>query len=288
MGLPRTARSLVAACVVVASACGGGGHVGTTPATADRTDEAVVHLSTECTGVLVGPSHVLTAAHCVEDPGPWTVRVGAERVWVAGCQVHPEAYRRARGCGQGRGWSVRDHDLAVLRLSHAVDVTPVPVLLTAPSLSDRWWQRQRVRAVGWDRRPAAVGPLSQRSGPNRIVSAPDRTFVTSPLGRAGFATVVGDSGGPALLDLRHGEAAVGILFGGPAPGSTDSVWVSLSEPSNARWLMRTLGPEFAADLAHLDPDSPWDPADWTELGWRLRARAPNPMDRANAVRTVSP
>lgn len=288
MGLPRTARSLVAACLVVASACGGGRRGGTTPATAEISDRAVVHLSTECTGVLVGPAHVLTAAHCVEDPGPWTVRIGGERVFVAGCQVHPQAYTSARRCGGGRGVSLRDHDLAVLRLSHAVDVRPIPILLTAPSLRERWWRQRRVRAVGWDRRPAAVGPLSRRSGPNRIASTPDRTFVTTPLGRTGFATVVGDSGGPALIDLQHSEAAVGILFGGPEPGSSDSVWVSLSEPSNARWLMHTLGPEFAADLAHLDPESPWDPADWTELGWRLRGGAPNPMDRANQVRTVSP
>ena len=65
--------------------------------------------------------------------------------------------------------------------------------------------------------------LARRSGPNRLLTAPREAFVTRPIGRRGFASVVGDSGAPALLDLGRDERVVGILFGGTAPGAREGV-----------------------------------------------------------------
>jgi hypothetical protein len=261
-------------CALVLVGCAGSAPRGRVPASAARSDGAVVYLSTECSGVLVTPRAVLTAAHCVEDPGPHRVLVDVrgerrrQRVPVVGCAVHPEAYDAPRPCGAGPGRTGPDHDLAVLWLARApAGVRPLSVLLARPFHRARWWSERRVRLVGWDRRPSVVGPLARRSGPNRIVALEMAGFVTAPLSRGGFATRVGDSGGPALLDFDGDERVLGILWGGPEPGARASVYAPTYTPENSRWLVSTLG--LGRDLEHLDPEDPWDRADWTELAEAL-------------------
>ncbi|MEZ4337049.1 MAG: trypsin-like serine protease [Sandaracinaceae bacterium] len=219
-------------------------------------DAAVVYVSTDCSAVLVGPRHALTAAHCVEDPGPMHVRVGGRRLPVQACAVHPSAYGRPRECGAGPGHTDVDHDLAVLTLEAPADVAPVGVLLTAPELDAGWWRERSVRLVGWDRRPRFVGPLARRSGENRIVARQRGAFVTAPPTVDGFHTIVGDSGGPALIRLGGIERVAGVLRGGPAPGSTRSVYAATFEPDNARWLLGVLPPELTSEL-QLDPAAPF-------------------------------
>lgn len=274
-------RPLATLVVLALTACGAAPPGGRAPADATRADAAVVYLSTECSGALVGPRAVLTAAHCVEDPGPWWVRVeaaGRQRVAVRRCRVHPEAYDTPRPCGAGPGRTTPAHDLAVLELEGAPrGVRPLEVLLAEPHPSPRWWRDRRVRLVGWDRQPRLVGPLARRSGPNRIATLADDHLVTVPVGRRGFATHIGDSGGPALLSQASGERVLGVLFGGSAPGSRASVYVPTYRPDNARWLVRAAG--VGRDLGHLDPDDPWDHADWTDLALRLGAGAAGPGAR---------
>lgn len=219
-------------------------------------DAAVVYVSTDCSAVLVGPQTALTAAHCVEDPGPMHVRVGGRRLGVEACAVHPSAYGHPRECGAGPGRTDVDHDLAVLTLAAPAEVTPVQVLLAPPELRADWWRERTVRLVGWDRRPRFVGPLARRSGENRIVERRRGAFVTAPTGIDGFHTIVGDSGGPALLRVGGVEHVAGVLRGGPAPGSTRSVYAATFEPDNARWLLGVLPSELTREL-RLDEAAPF-------------------------------
>lgn len=279
-------RGVMLLWVLGAAGCSPAPAPGRIPRAAAEVDAAVVQLSSECTGTLVGPRAVLTAAHCVEEPGPWHVRVDAptERASIAviDCAVHPRAYATPRGCGAGAGRTAPDHDLALLTLARSPrGVRPVEVVLTAPHPRPRWWRDRRVRLIGWHRRPRLVGPLSRDGGPNRIVALDPGAFRTAPLGGRGFATRVGDSGAPALLWQPGGERVLGVLYGGPAPGARSSIFAATYAPANARWLLERAGSEFARDLAHLDPDDPWDQADWSDLAVRLRAAAgvtgpPNP------------
>jgi len=235
-------------CALFASACGATTERWTPPEDV-RADSAVVFLSSECTAVVVGERVALTAAHCVEAPGPYSLRVGRRDVPVERCAVHPRAYRERRECGAGDGRTTIAHDLAVLILAEPAEVEPVDVLLAPPAPSARWWVRRPVRVVGWDRTPRVVGYLAQRSGHNRIVRMGSETFVTVPNRDDGFAPVIGDSGGPALLRVSGEERVAGVLRGTPAYGSRASVFAATFAPDNARWLVRTLPAELATDLS---------------------------------------
>ncbi len=250
--MPRALAALLGGAL---AACGAS-HPRWTPPPDRRADAAVVYVSTDCSAVLVGPRTALTAAHCVEDPGPMHVRVGGRRISVEGCAVHPSAYGAPRACGAGPGRTDVDHDLAVLTLEGPTDVAPVDVLLTPPELRADWWRARAVRLVGWDRRPALVGPLARRSGENRIIERRRGAFVTEPDHAEGFHTIVGDSGGPALLRVGGVERVAGVLRGGPAPGSRRSVYAATFEPDNARWLLGVLPTEVTSDL-RLDESSPF-------------------------------
>ncbi|MCB9594762.1 MAG: trypsin-like serine protease [Sandaracinaceae bacterium] len=241
-------RSLVVACVLgLATACGAPAPRWSPPADLSA-DDAVLYVSSDCNAVLVGPTTALTAAHCVEEPEPLHVRVGARVVPVTRCDVHPRAYAEPRPCGAGPGRTELDHDLALLTLAEPVGVAPVPVLLAEPALRPGWWRDLSVRLVGWDRRPRFVGPLARRSGDNQIVDMRRGVFVTAPVGAEGFRTIVGDSGGPALIRVGGIERVAGVLRGGPSLGSPRSVYAATFEPDNARWLVDVLPREVTLDL----------------------------------------
>lgn len=216
-------------------------------------------LSSECSAVVVAPAHALTAAHCVEEGAPLALGSGAREIPVVACAVHPRAYGEPRPCGAGPGAAVAAHDLALLTLAEAVGVTPLDVLLADPGLSPDFWRGRAVRLVGWDRRPALVGPLARRTGVNRVVVAAHGLLLTEPASAGGFATVIGDSGGPLLVRLGAEERVAGILRGGPAPASRRSLYAATYAPENARWLAGALPPERVEDLA-LDEGRPFGAA----------------------------
>jgi Trypsin len=95
-----------------------------------------------CTAVLISPTRVLTAAHCVEAPGsegraaqdPTRVQalVGrrnlkitnqGERANVTGIALHPKAWLPKSGPHQHHAF----YDIAVLFLDHAVSITPATI-----------------------------------------------------------------------------------------------------------------------------------------------------------------
>jgi V8-like Glu-specific endopeptidase len=223
------------ACALAASACAPADLDGLTPSpdyaarhtaivggVTDTGDPAVVSLKAGydiassqqyCTGTLIAPQTVLTAAHCINAYGAsvkYFVVFGTDdsaptdyRQIVA--QYKNPSYTGASGSG---------HDEGVLKLSSPVlNVTPIlpnPVALNSSNVG------QSIRHVGF----GSTSGAGSGNGLKRQVTYTVRQITTLELesGATGKQTCGGDSGGPALMVTAGSplERVVGtVSYGDP-------------------------------------------------------------------------
>lgn len=170
-----------------------------------------------CTGVLIAPRVVLTAAHCVADMRlQWSVfdvyfgtdAAAHDGRWIptTTALVHPDFDADSRA-----------HDLALLLLAEPVeDIAPI-ALPAAPIGTDAVGTIARVVGFGVDDPDAAElrhhPNILKRSGTVRITEVGALTFRAEP---APSMTCVGDSGGPVFVPEGDGEALAGITSSGDA------------------------------------------------------------------------
>jgi trypsin len=192
-----------------------------------------------CGGSVIGPTKVLTAAHCVDgfDLANFTVIAGrpnlrdpaaGQTLTVASGRVHPDFEETGL------------HDIAVLNLAQPANVTPV-ALATPDENAATTFPGALLRVAGW----GAMTPFGLHLSPllkttaekvrtdARCLRAYTRDlFVPESMicalgnrrkngGRFKIHTsaCVGDSGGPLVADTRTGPVEVGtVSFGGALCG----------------------------------------------------------------------
>ena len=146
-----------------------------------------------CTASLIDPQAVLTAAHCVDSPGTYSVRIGVEYLYGGGVT------RNVSGVYIHAGWhgNFNDTDLAVLALDSPVTTLPVATL----NATGEWPELAQVQLVaGW-------GQYNEGSPPAPFLQAA-AVYATSGMdGRFD----------PNWCDLDPAAMTVGgmFCFGGP-------------------------------------------------------------------------
>jgi trypsin len=190
-----------------------------------------------CTGAVIAPQRVLTAAHCIDAPARVSVRVGSRRAGSGGRLLGVAEVVMNPGFSANLPGNAFLGDLAVLKLSSPAGVPAIAMAglgedlsLTAPGAVFN------MAGFGW-RTPGAKGPVRQGilrasrlrsrktctrnpsfSAASMICAAGDR--FTADIGGRGEKPLVrsgcfGDSGGPLVAATSAGPRLVGVLSYGP-------------------------------------------------------------------------
>jgi V8-like Glu-specific endopeptidase len=160
-----------------------------------------------CSGALIAPRVVLTAAHCLVDVGP----TAALQVFFGNDVTDPSGTADvvvASAVHPGYDPATHEMDVALLRLADDPKITP----LTLGGDPGPVGTIARVVGFGVDADASSV-PGTKRDGDTKIESVTSTAFTTVP---SPAMTCAGDSGGPVLIGGVDGggEVLVGVTSKG--------------------------------------------------------------------------
>ena len=220
--LPRLIAGLVLLLSAPAHAIVGGGAAST-----DGIARSVVTIvgsrGNFCTGALIAPKVVLTAAHCVQPGADYRIVVyGPDKrpslQGVKSVAIHPAFHLQAMQVHRATA------DVALLRLEAPV-MGKTPSAFGMPNIPIVVGSRFTIAGVG-----VTVRGDGKSGGTIRVVSlvATGRpgtlqVRLVDPVGqgkRAGFGACTGDSGAPAFEDKSSGPVIVGVVSWSTGPNGS--------------------------------------------------------------------
>ncbi len=212
-----------------------------------------------CSGELISPTYVLTAAHCA---GATTVQIGASDrttvtpIAVSNAIVHP-SYDSVN----------RYYDVALLHLSTPVYNTPPVRLATQPQANSYLTPNRPAVIAGWGRTTSAGGYSNVLMQRNAVMYGLNLQYTWIVYFNSSTGPCAGDSGGPLIVQVSGvGPVLMGVadvtqgdlcVTGGGTAGYTNiAQMLPFINTTNVPDLGQILLPSAAPDQATTTQDLP--------------------------------